>query len=217
MQSWIWNVGWLLLAAVWFGPLPRLAETSFAAHMTLHMLIVAVVSPLLAIGVAGRRLDPVGRHPVFFAPIPAAIAELVIVWAWHAPSLHHFARHHTLGLILEQSMFLLAGVWVWLSAFGGTTSQRRSRAGAGVIGLLLTSMHMTFLGALLAMSPRLLYSHPHGSRGLPPLFEQHLGGAIMLVVGGISYLVGGLWLTKRLVASGNALQRPMIPLWNTER
>jgi putative membrane protein len=31
------------------------------------------------------------------------------------------------------------------------------------------------------------------------LDDQHLGGAIMLVVGGVSYLAGGLWLTARLV------------------
>jgi putative membrane protein len=31
------------------------------------------------------------------------------------------------------------------------------------------------------------------------LSDQHLGGAIMLIVGGASYLAGGLWLTALLV------------------
>ena len=102
------------------------------------------------------------------------------------------------GLVAEQGMFLFSGLFVWLSAFGGGGA-RGSRAGAGVTGLLLTSMHMTLLGALLALAPRPLYAHTHGLFGLTPLEDQHLGGAIMLLVGGISYLLGGLWLTAGLL------------------
>jgi putative membrane protein len=58
---------------------------------------------------------------------------------------------------------------------------------------------MTFLGALLALAPRPLYTHVAQFAGLTQLEDQHLGGAIMLVVGGVSYLGGGLWLTASLV------------------
>jgi putative membrane protein len=60
---------------------------------------------------------------------------------------------------------------------------------------------MTLLGALLALSPRPLYGHAHGAgiAGLAPLDDQHLGGAIMLLVGGASYLIGGLVLVGRLL------------------
>ena len=54
------------------------------------------------------------------------------------------------------------------------------------------------LGALLALTPRPLYAHAAGS-GLTPLADQQLGGAIMLLVGGVSYLSGGLWLTAGLL------------------
>ena len=199
MKPLAWNVGWLVLAASWMGPLPELARTSFAAHMTLHMAVVAVAAPLLSIGAAGRRYDPVKKAPNLFSPIPASVGELLIVWAWHAPGLHHFARFEPAGFVIEQGMFLAAGVWVWLSAFGGESPRTRARSAAGVIGLLLTSMHMTLLGALLTMSPRLLYSHHHGDSALDPLTDQYLGGAIMLVVGGVAFLAGGLWLTRDLV------------------
>jgi putative membrane protein len=63
-----------------------------------------------------------------------------------------------------------------------------------MVGLLMTSMHMTLLGALLALSPRPLYPHLSGIGNLTPLADQHLGGAIMLLVGGLSYLTGGMWL-----------------------
>ena len=59
--------GLLTLTAVWLGPLPQLARQAFWAHMTLHMGVVAVAAPLLTLGVAGGRLDPVRHAPRLFA------------------------------------------------------------------------------------------------------------------------------------------------------
>jgi putative membrane protein len=191
--------GCLTLAAVWLGPLPQLARRAFWAHMAMHMGVVAVAAPLLAVGVVGGRLDPVRKTPRLFAPIPASVLELIAVWAWHTPALHQTARHSTVGLVAEQSMFLLTGLLLWLSACGGDAWCRRTQAAAGVVGLLLTAMHMTLLGALLALSPRPLYAHVDGFARLTALEDQHLGGAIMLLMGGIAYLLGGLWLTVGLL------------------
>jgi putative membrane protein len=192
-------VGLLTLAAAWLMPLPQIAGQSFWGHMTMHVAVVAVAAPLLALGIAGGKLDPVPKAPKLFAPIPASIVELVVVWAWHAPLLHHAARHSTGGLVAEQATFLLTGLVMWLSAFGGDAANASSRRAAGIVGLLLTSMHMTLLGALLALAPRPLFHHTERDSTLTPLDDQHLGGAIMLLVGGISYLAGGLWLTLALM------------------
>lgn len=191
--------GLVVLAATWLGPLPALARAVFSAHMVMHMAVVAVAAPLLALGVAGGRLDPVGTVPRLFAPIPASIVELGVVWLWHAPALHRTARESWLAFAAEQAMFLLAGLLVWLAAFGGPPARRADRAGAGIVALLLTAMHMTLLGALLALTPRPLYRHGAGLPWLAALDDQHLGGAIMLLVGGVAYLLGGLWLTARLL------------------
>lgn len=193
------------LAGAWIGPLPQLAHRAFFAHMTMHMAVVAVAAPLLALGVAGERFDPVRKVPWLFVPIPASILELVVVWAWHAPALHHAARHATGALVAEQGMFLFTGMLVWLSAFGGDARRGGNRSAAGVVALLLTSMHMTLLGALLALTPRPLYVHAAGFSALTAEEDQHLGGAIMLLVGGLSYLLGGIWLTVGLL-KGPALK-----------
>jgi putative membrane protein len=187
-------LGLAVLAACWTGPLPRLAPHSFAVHMTMHMGVVAIASALLALALAGTRADPVRHHPVLLAPVPASAVELVVVWAWHAPVLHHFARSTMIGLALEQGTFLASGVLLWIAALGGTPAQRAARVTSGVLGLLLTSMHMTLLGALLALAPRPLYAHAHGAGGLSALEDQHLGGTIMLLVGGAAYLAGGVGL-----------------------
>jgi putative membrane protein len=205
MRRALFILGLILLAAVWLGPLPYLARQAFWAHMTMHMGVVAVAAPLLALGLAGGRLDPVRKLPGWFAPIPASIFELLVVWAWHAPALHHAARHTTSGLLAEQGTFLVSGLLVWLSAFGAESARTVNRQAAGVVGLLLTSMHMTLLGALLALSPRPLFAHAEVSVSLTAIADQHLGGAIMILVGGVSYLVGGLWLVVCLLR-GAALQ-----------
>ena len=189
------------LALVWLGPLPGLAQHAFYAHMTMHMGVVAVAAPFLALGIAGTSYDPIPRYPRLFMPIPASVLELVIVWAWHAPALHQIARHSAAGLAAEQGSFLAAGVLVWLSAFGGRAGRSRKQAALGVVGLLLTSMHMTLLGALLSLTPRPLYVHLEGTAGLTALEDQHIGGAIMLLVGAVSYLLGGLVLTVSLLKS----------------
>lgn len=194
-------LGLLSLGAAWLLPLERLLPGPFSAHMTMHMAVVAVAAPLIALGVAGGRLDPVQHAPALFAPIPASVVELVVVWLWHTPVLHHAARHSPWVAAIEQCSFLASGLLVWVSAFGGQTSERGERGAAGVVALLLTSMHMTLLGALLALPPRPLYRHPHHTvGGLGALADQHLGGAIMLLVGGVAYLAGGVWLTAQLLA-----------------
>ena len=211
--------GVLALAAAWLGPLPELGARAFSAHMTMHMLVVAVAAPLLSLGIAGAWCDPVRKAPWLFAAIPASVLELIVVWGWHAPGLHSAARHSIAGLVAEQGTFLAAGLLLWLAAFGGDLPRDASRSAAGIIGLLLTSMHMTLLGALLALAPRPLYHdrgilaefsgadlaalclppNMSGSVPLAPLQDQQLGGAIMILVGGISYISGGLWLVVSLL------------------
>jgi putative membrane protein len=120
--------GVTVLAAAWLGPLGTWMPGSFSAHMTMHMLVVALAAPLLALSISGHRFDPVSRAPKWFAPIFASIVEAAVVWGWHAPALHHFARHSTLGLVLEQATFISCALWVWLSAFGGAARHGGNRA-----------------------------------------------------------------------------------------
>jgi putative membrane protein len=190
--------GLVIITAAWAGLIDSVGVGPFSAHMTAHIAVVALAAPLLAAGAAGRALDPVRSAPRLFAPIPAAIVELVVVWGWHVPALHDAARSYAPAYAAEQASFLIAGLLLWLSAFGGVAARETARAAAGVVAMLFTSMHMTLLGALFALTPRPLYSHGV-EHTLPTLADQHLGGVIMLLVGGGSYLAGGLWLTGRVL------------------
>ncbi|MFL9813957.1 cytochrome c oxidase assembly protein [Stutzerimonas sp. VN223-3] len=190
-------LGLTTLAAVWLGPLPAMADRLFVGHMLMHVMVVAVAAPLLAIGLAGSRLDFSSRIPFLFSPVLASVIELFVVWAWHMPALHHAARTSQSAELLEQGSYLVVGLLVWLAAFGGV---RHQRALAGIAGLLLTSMHMTLLGVLLTMANRPLFEHTGSAlSGLGPLEDQQLGGVIMLIFGGTSYLIGGLYLLSGLL------------------
>ena len=186
--------GAAVLALAWLGPLPRLAGESFTAHMSMHMLVVAVAAPLIALG--WPRLQGRWRGAVA-TPLLASLVDFVVIWVWHAPALHQMARSSGWALAFEQISFLAVGVWVWGSALGG--GARRVEALAGAAALFFTAMHMTLLGALIGLATRPLHGHGVGLFGLSPLDDQHLGGVIMLAVGGLAYLVGALVLVARVL------------------
>lgn len=192
------SLGLFVLAAAWLGPFSREAAHSFSAHMTVHMSVVAIAAPLLAYGSAGSRFDPARHVESLFVPLLASVVELAVVWAWHTPVLHDLAREFFAAYAIEQATFLVSGFALWIFAFGNRSEQGLARSAAGVVALLLTAIHMTLLGALLGLAPRPLYA-AHGG-ALSALEDQHLGGAIMLTIGGASYLASGLWLSWPLVA-----------------
>jgi len=187
--------GLIALALAWSALASHFAPP-FTAHMIMHMLVVAVAAPLLALAVADTRFDVSSRLQLLFAPLTASLVEFAAVWSWHAPALHAFARTSAVGIMLEQASFLSVGFVLWLACIG----ERGGGRAAGIFGLLFTSMHMTFLGALLALAPRALYGHAHHVSGtLSAVDDQNLGGVVMLAAGGAAYLIGGLILTARFL------------------
>ena len=171
-----------LLAALWLLPLGRWLGADFPHHMLRHMGLVTVVAPLLVLGF------PTATAPFALSPLLGAVVEFAVVWGWHLPALHGWADGGWLGLILEQSSFALAGLLVWAGCLRGD-----ALAGAG--GLLLTSMHMTLLGALIILAPRDLYAEICGRAA--DLSAQQLGGLLMLGIGTPVYLIAGLGLVAQ--------------------
>ena len=176
-------VGW---ACAWIG--------GMTGHMAGHMIAVAIAAPLLAWGLATTSLDPATRWPRAASPMAAMVVELAVVWGWHLPAARALADGGGAWFVVEQASFLLAGFWLWSAVLG----VGRERRAAGVGALLLTSMHMTLLGALVGLAPRTLYGHSHG------LADQQLGGVVMLMVGAGSYLLGGLAMLGTLLITREA-------------
>lgn len=188
----------ILLALVWFGPLLDSWRASFSAHMVAHMGVVGIAAPLIAIGLS-QRGAPRTSMPAAL-PVLASVLEFITVWGWHAPGMRRLAEASVMATAFEQATFLVAGVLLWWTAI--SQPQNRIHAAIGAGALLLTSIHMTLLGALLSLSQRPLYGEGEVTCFgvvLGAQQDQQLGGIIMLLVGAIVYLAGGVWLAKRLV------------------
>lgn len=198
--------GLLLLGALWLGPLPEMARTSFSAHMLLHLGIVSVAAPLLSFGLIGfglvRRLMPLAALSAFLA----LAIDVVVVWGWHAPALHEAAARHEGVFVVQQLSFLAAGLAVWTTAF---RDDDRGSLLMGVAAMFLTFSHMAMLGILLALAPELLYAPDLclGAFGFTQLEDQQLGGVLMASVGGIPHLIGGVTLMYLLLAAPDGPDR----------
>lgn len=191
--------GLLVLALVWLGPLLGTWRESFSAGMVAHMGVVAVAAPLIALGLpAAWRFGP--SMPAAL-PVVASLVELFAVWGWHAPAIRAAVETSVAVTVVEQATFLAAGVLLWSTSFAAPG--QRMHAASGAAALLLTSIHMTLLGALLSLSPRPLYG-----AGDVTCFgvvldagqDQQLGGVVMLAIGAVIYMAGGLTLVSRLLS-----------------
>lgn len=189
MRAALAGTGVAVLGLAWFWPTPT-PLWPFADHMVRHMAVIAVAAPLIALSLRGAALPAV-------PPLPATLVEFATVWGWHLPAAHAAAQTSAFWFAAEHASFLAAGLALWLAVL----HPGRQLAGAG--GMLLTSMHMTLLGALLILAARPLY--PSAICG--GAADQQMGGMIMLGLGTPIYLMAGLVLTG-LALSGRALGGP---------
>lgn len=178
MRAALLAAGAAIAAAAWLAPVGN-PLWPFTDHMLRHMAVIAVAAPLLAGGL------PQGWPVV--SPLLATLAEFLVVWGWHLPLPHAAAQTSAVWFAVQHACFLLAGLALWRSVL----EPGRALAGAG--GMLMTTMHMTLLGALLIMATRELY--PSGICG--GVADQQMGGILMLAIGTPIYLLAGLALTAR--------------------
>ena len=175
----IWLVAGLLAClGAWTLPWCDWGLPHFAIHMIRHMTLVAIAAPCLVLGL------PTLSRQLPAAPLIASFVEFIVVWSWHIPAAHELAASSIFWLALEQASFLVVGFLLWSSVL----DPRLALAGAGA--LLLTSMHMTLLGALFVLSQQPLFSVT--TSGTTALEAQQMGGMIMLLIGTPVYLVAGL-------------------------
>lgn len=195
----------LFFALIW--PLDAFSESSFAAHMAQHMLLIAVAGPLLALARIGI---PVNAAIAAVSPATASALSLprkwlrllllpsvvfilhgVVIWGWHLPLLFELALRIEWIHTLEHLSFLIAGYWYWTVLIRHGENEGY---GAASLSVLSTLMHTGLLGALITFAPRPLYVtyvQTQGSTEMA-LRDQQLAGLLMWIPVGACYLIGGL-------------------------
>jgi putative membrane protein len=209
--------GMLLLAAALVSPLCRLAATLASAHMVQHILIVAVIPPLLIMGrplmtvrqglrASSRAARPsgIGMGLSWLAqPTLAASLYAAAIWLSHMPAVYEAAlRDPTIHLLLL--IFQLStGLLFWqIMVCAATPGRRDGRVGGALLMAVSTFMHTGLLGALLTFSSQPwypIYDLRPQAWGFTPLEDQQLAGLIMWVPMSAIYLAAGLAVMAQLL------------------
>ena len=203
-------LGWLALYAALLSPIDAGGDVLFSVHMVQHELLMVVAAPLL---VLGRPLEawawglPPSWRPRFARvarvrglarawdaitePAGAWCIHFAALWVWHVPRFFEAALESEAIHVAQHASFLASALLFWWAVFGRGV---RRPDGASMALVFTTMMHTSALGALLTFAPAPWYPHYVGTTMLSPVEDQQLGGLVMWVPGGVSYLAAGLWI-----------------------
>jgi len=189
-RTYFW-VGIGLFGLLFLSPLCALTSALFSARAVHHVLLIAVVAPLLAMAFP-RRAAP--RRLATFGLVPLGLVALIhagVLWVWHAPEVYERAIFDPALYWIMQMSLLSTGFWLWRGVL-----DRHQPTGTVLLVLLGTIVQMGMLGALLVFAGAPLYA-PHFAStshfGLSPLEDQQLAGLIMWVPAALPYLAAGLY------------------------
>jgi putative membrane protein len=128
-------------------------------------------------------------------PLVAWSIHLVALWGWHIPALFEATLTSDVVHSAQHLSFLGSALLFWWSLI--RRHGARKQYGAAVFYVFTTAVHTSILGAWLTFAPNLwypLYGVTTEPWGLTPLEDQQLGGLIMWVPAGLTYLVAALAL-----------------------
>lgn len=181
--------GVLLTTLVQIPPIDDVADKVLIAHVLQHIAIGDIASLLLVLGVTGPMLAPLLRIRVTrplrrLASPPVALALWSLdLYGWHVPLLYQWAIKNDLAHALEHACLLWFGILLWLALLGPLPKPRWFSSWAR-LGYVVV---VRFVGAILANAliwaqtvfyP--VYKASDAARGLNPLSDQNLAGALMM-------------------------------------
>jgi cytochrome c oxidase assembly factor CtaG len=205
-RTWAFLAGLAVLAVALLSPLATYAEALFSVHMVQHLLLTMVAAPLLvlgtpvsllvrAVGRSGHRAVMRVLHSwpvaVLTHPLLAWVGFAAVMWGTHFSGLYDDALQSPLVHAAEHALFLVSALLLWWPVIGLDPSRWRMPHPMRIGYLFLMGPVNTFLALALYSSGRVLYpTYAASGRtwGPTPLDDQHLGGAIMWVVGDLLFL-----------------------------
>ncbi|NLS06385.1 cytochrome c oxidase assembly protein [Rhizobium sp. P32RR-XVIII] len=202
--------GWFTLAMALVSPLHWLGEHLFTFHMIEHEIIMAVSAPLFVLarpaavflwglpnGIRRWIGGKMGTSPAraiwtgLTGGTVATILHGVAIWGWHAPALFDATVTNVALHRLQHLSFFVTAVLFWWAI------RWRSDFGVAAWHVFLTMLHTALLGALIALSPHVLYhaqTQAAGDWGLTPPEDQVLAGMVMWIPAGTIYAAAALGL-----------------------
>jgi putative membrane protein len=193
--------GLLVLFGALTGPLHDLSDYYlFSAHMIQHMVLVFAMPPLLLYGTPGWMLRPLLRDPGLLRlgrrlTRPAAtfaVFNLILV-LWHLPPLYNLAMERHPVHIVEHLMIMTASVILWWPVLSPLDELPRAAYPIQLLYLFVVGLPMVMVAIFITMAQDILYpfyaAAPRLWEPLTPHADQHLGGLIMWIPGGLVFLI----------------------------
>ena len=174
-----------LVLFLFVSPFCALTSALFSARVVHHVILAAVLAPLLAFSVS--RVAIPGSLAAW------TIVQAVVFWLWHSPGLYSTALSNDVAYWAMQASLLGSSLAFWAVL-------RRSSPQAAVGALLVSMVQMGLLGALITFAGSPLYA-PHRltteAWGLSALQDQQLAGLIMWAPAAGLYLAAALVIANR--------------------
>jgi putative membrane protein len=183
------------------GPLHDLSDYYlFSAHMVQHLLLAFAMPPLLLYGMPGWLLRPLLRDPLVLRggralTRPAAAFGIfnVVLVAWHLPPLYNLAMEAHPIHIVQHLMIMAASVLLWWPVLSPIPEIPRAPYPIQLLYLFVVGLPMVVVSIFITMADRVLYDYyaaaPRVWTALTPHADQHLGGLIMWIPGGLVFLI----------------------------
>jgi putative membrane protein len=201
LQVFSFFAGLALLLGSLTGPLHDLADYYlFSAHMVQHLLLVFAMPPLLLYGTPGWMLSPLLRHPLVLRlgrrvtrPSGAFVSFNLVLVAWHLPPLYNLAMDHHGVHIVQHLMIMVVSVILWWPVLSPSPELPRAPYPVQMLYLFVAGLPMVVVSIFITMAESVLYPYyataPRVWEALTPHADQHVGGLIMWVPGGMVFLL----------------------------
>ena len=208
------------------GPVHDLSDYYlFSAHMVQHMLLIFAMPPLLLYGTPGWMLRPLLRDPrllglgrLLTRPAGAFTAFNLVLVAWHLPPLYNLAMEHHGVHIVEHLLIMAASVILWWPVLAPLPELPRAAYPVQLLYLFVVGLPMVMVAIFISMADSVLYPYyeaaPRIWEQLTPRADQHLGGLIMWIPGGLIFLAAISVVFFRWQAAGG--EDDALPLAETE-
>ena len=217
-RRWLFLGGLAAILLALVSPVDTYEGVLFSVHMIQHLLLEMVAAPLIVLSapvtLALRAASPSARRPMLAIlhsqaarwvtfPIVTWFLFAGVNWGWHFSALYNVALENDLVHYLEHASFLIAALLFWWPAIGPDPQPWLMPHPVRLLYLFLAMPQNSFLGVALLSTERVLYLHyvtALRTWGPTPLDDQHLGGALMWVLGDVVFLtamVGVVWAWMR--------------------
>ncbi len=216
-------IGILLVLTAIASPLDSLSGVLLTVHMVQHLLLMALAPPLLVLGAPTvpllrglpRYFVREGLGPFFtLRPVHALqrfFASRAVAWllmncafvAWHFPASYDLALRSPGWHEVEHASFLLTSLLFWWHIIAPWPTTYTASRWMLLPFLLTADIINTVLSAILSFSGRSVYT-AYGQVprffGMSVLDDQVAAGALMWIVGSMSFLGAAMLITVSLVS-----------------